>query len=357
MIKFKKPQLINNKLDLNWWNNLPISERNEYEVYTSDLPEEKDDALEIIIKPEALDLSNLETSNHQTLWRPSNFNEYIGQQRAKQILNGYINGTKALKTTFPHLLIDGHAGTGKTTLAYLLAKQLNVPFVECVATTISSQQQLVDKIIECKGGILFIDEIHMINKKIANFILPILEDFQISGQKIRHFTLFGATTEKGILLKKFKPFVTRMKIPITLEPYTINELITLVKQYKNKTFPTQTIPENIYTEIAKNCRGTPRIAIRYLESYIFMGVDIQTVFKNYGIVKDGITETDIKILKILNEKEKGIGLKSLCAFLATSEENYLYSIENYLLEQGLITITNKRVITEKGKQFLNSIKK
>jgi len=253
------------------------------------------------------------------------------------------------------MMIDGKAGTGKTTIAYLVAKMLDKPFVECVATTLQSQQQLVDKIVEAKGGILFIDEIHMINSKLANFILPILEDFQISGQKIKPFTLFTATTELGVLLKKFKPFVDRMKIAKTLEPYSIEELRILVKQYKEKTFPDKEVPEDVYQKIAKNCRGTPRIAIRYIESFIFMNIPIEEVFKTYGIIKNGITKQDIKVLTLLKEKEKGVGLKALSAFLGTSEQNYLYQIEGYLIEKGLLTITTRRQITDKGKGFLNEI--
>lgn len=319
------------------------------------IPEEKNSPMEIIIKPEALDLSDLEESTEKSLWRPETFDEYLGQKNLKTILKSYIKSHKEMNKTFPHMMIDGKAGTGKTTIAYLVAKMLDKPFVECVATTLQSQQQLVDKIVECKGGILFVDEIHMINAKLANFILPILEDFKIEGQRIKPFTFFSATTELGILLKKFKPFVTRMKIAKTLEPYSIEELRILVKQYREKTFPDQKIPEEVYQKIALNCRGTPRLAIRYIESFIFMQIPIGEVFKTYCIVKNGITEQDIKVLNLLKEKEKGVGLKALSAFLGTSEQNYLYQIEGYLIEQGYLTITTRRQITEKGKEFLNEI--
>ena len=311
--------------------------------------------LEIIIKPEALDTSSLHDNNSKKLWRPSKFEEYIGQNNLKNILKGYISGTKELNISFPHMMIDGKAGMGKTTIAYLLSKYLDLNFVECVATTLQSQQQLVDLISESKGGIVFIDEIHMLNKKLANFILPILEDFQISGQRIKPFTLFACTTEKGILLKKYKPLVDRMKIQYTLQDYNHNELKYLIQQFKQKTYPTKKVEERVYDLIAKNCRGTPRIAIRYLESYIFMNIPIEKVFKSYNIIKDSITTEDIKVLKLLAEKEKGIGLKSICAFLSTSEENYLYSIEGYLIQQGLMTITTRRCITDKGRRFLNEL--
>jgi len=326
-----------------------------YDKECKDLPNLSDSPMEITIKPEALDVSQLEEDDSHALWRPLGWEEYIGQENLKNILQGYIRGCKERDRKFPHLLIDGHAGTGKTTIINLIAHQLQVPFVECITNTIQSPQQFVDKLAECKGGILFLDELQEINRKVANFILPLLEDFKINGKKIKPFTLAGATTEKGILIKKYKPLVDRMKIQKTLEPYTLQELEILTKQYKNKMFPDQTIEEGIYQQIARNCRGTPRIAIRYIESYIFMNCSIEKVFRSYGIIKDGFTKDDIKILHLLEEKDKGVGLKSLSAYLGTSEANYLYQIEQYLLEQGLITIANRRVITETGKQFLKEI--
>lgn len=317
---------------------------------------EKNSPMEIVIKPEALDLSALEGDDSNKLWRPETFNQYIGQENMKKILKGIIKGCKTLDKTFPHMMIDGKAGTGKTTIAYLLAKQLGVPFVEAVATTIESQQQLVDKIVEAKGGILFLDEIHELKPKLCNFILPILEDFQINGQRIKPFTLFSCTTEKGILLKKFKPFVDRMKIQITLNDYNLEELTTLIKQFKEKTYPNISIEEDVYINIAKNCRYTPRIAIRYLESYLFMQVPLKEVFDCYNIVKDSITTNDIKVLELLNEYEKGVGLQAISSYLGTSEENYLYSIEGYLLQRGLMSrLSRGRAITNKGKLFLEEI--
>jgi holliday junction DNA helicase RuvB len=312
--------------------------------------------LEVIIKPELLDTSSLkEDKSNKGIWRPCDFNEYIGQQNLKEILKGYIHGCKNMNKQFPHTMIDGKAGTGKTTICYILAKQLNLKFLETVATTIQSQQQFVDLLMEVDGGILFIDEIHMINKKVANFILPILEDFQISGKRIKPFTLFSATTEMGSLLRKFKPLVDRMKISKTLEDYTDEELLTLIKQYKNKAFNNISITDDILEQISKNARGTPRIAIRYLESYIYMNKDIKDILNSYDIVKEGITKNDIKILHLLQEKSKGVGLKAISAYLGTSEENYLYQNEGYLLQKGLLTIGARRQITDKGKEFLKCL--
>lgn len=318
---------------------------------------EKKTSQEVIIKPELLDLSNLKQDNsNNNLWRPSTFDEYKGQDNLKNVLKAYLNGCKQYGKKFPHTMISGIAGSGKTTIAYIIAKQLNLPFVEAVTNTINSPQQFIDKLIDCQGGVLFLDEVHMLNKKVGNFILPLLEDFSINGQKIMPFTLITATTEKGVLLKRFKPFVDRMKIQKVIEPYCVDDLIFILKQYKDKTFSNVLISDEIYEIIANNSRHTPRIAIRYLESYIYMNKDINAVLKSYNIVKNGLTDKDIEVLFLLNEQKNGLGIKAISAYLGTSEENYLYEIENYLLQEKYITILTRRIITEKGKQFLNNLK-
>jgi len=316
----------------------------------------KDNAQEIIIKSEVLDTSELnECDTQKKLWRPERFDQYVGQDNLKKIIQAYIKGSQDMKVSFPHMMIDGNAGTGKTTIAYLVAKYLDKNFVESVANTIKSPQQFVDKLVECNGGVLFLDEIHMINKQVANFILPILEDFQINGKRIKPFTFFACTTELGIVIKKFKPLVDRMKIQKTLESYSTTELATITKQYKQKSFAQFEVNDELCRKIAENSRGTPRIALRLLESYIFMNVDFEEVLQSYNIIREGITINDVKVLMILNETEKGVGLKSICAYLATSEANYLYQIENYLLYKGLITINTRRTITDKGRDFLKCI--
>lgn len=365
MFYLKEPQRRPDGLiDLSWWNNLSLSERYEFNVsyseikYHPDNQIQKSDKLQVIISPELIDTSilNEDNSNRKIIFRPNTWNEYIGQDKIKKELQARINGCKEFGVPFHHLLIDGKAGTGKTTLAYLLAKNLGLNFTERVATTIESQQNLIDILAETKGGILFIDEIHMIKTKVANFILPILEDFQISGKRILPFTLITATTEKGLLLKKFKPFVDRFKIQHTLEDYTTDELVCIIKQYHNKMYSQKMVEDKVYLEIARNSRGTPRIAIRYLESYLFMSCSLDELFITFNIIKDGLTTLDIKLLKYLTEFPKGIGLQAIASYLGTSQENFLYQYESYLLQQGYITRLSKgRAITKKGIEFLKEV--
>jgi holliday junction DNA helicase RuvB len=313
---------------------------------------------EIIIKPELIDASKLQNGvNDKALWRPSDFSQYVGQESLKNILNSYLRGCKELGKPFPHFLVDGKAGTGKTTIAYILAKQLGLNFKESIANTIRSPQQMIDLLVEVNGGVLLIDEIQVINRQVATFLLPIMEDFKINGQNIKPFTLMGCTTEKGVLLKKWKPLVDRFKVQKTLDPYSIDELSILLKQFKDKTFKNVNIDESIFILLAKNSRGTPRIGIRLLESFIYMQKPLADVFKAYNIVKDGITTEDVKVLKLLAENVNGVGLNSICAYLQTSVENFMYQQESYLIELGLMTIGNRRQITTKGKELLNELSK
>jgi len=316
----------------------------------------KDEPLSVVVKPELIDTSALQKGTQKILWRPVDFSEYIGQSSLKNILQSYIRGCKELNRPFPHFLVNGKAGMGKTTVAYILANKLGLNFKECVANTLRTPQQLIDLLVEVNGGVLLIDEIQAINKQIATFLLPIMEDFKINGQVIKPFTLMACTTEMGILLKKWKPLVDRFRVQKTLDPYTIEELTALLKQYKNQTFKDVNVSEENLVLISKNSRGTPRISIRLLESFIYMQKPLFDVFQAYNIIKDGITQDDVKVLKLLKDNPKGIGLNSICAYLQTSIENFMYQQESYLIEQGLMTIGNRRQITPQGLKFLEELK-
>lgn len=336
---------------------LECSERNICLACEFPVEQKNNNPQEIIIRPELINPSKLTSGKAKpVLWRPTEFSQYIGQESLKDILNSYIDGSKKWNKVFPHFLVDGKAGCGKTTIAYILAKKLGLNFVEALANTIKSPQQLLDLLVEVDGGILLIDELQLINKQVATILLPLIEDFSINGQTLdKPFTLMACTTEKGVLLKKWKPLVDRFKIQKTLDSYSIKELTQLLEQYKANTFPNYACAEHISTAIARNSRGTPRVGIRLLESFIYMQKPLEQVFKAYNIVKDGITTEDIKVLKLLSDNEKGIGLNSICAYLQTSVENYTYVIEGYLIERGLLTIGSRRQITDKGKQLLTEV--
>lgn len=312
----------------------------------------KNKAQEIIIKPELIDTSNLkEGEGNKTLFRPEIFNEYYGQEKAKERLKLRIDGAKKLNEQFNHTLITGVAGTGKTTLAYILSKQLNLKFIESNAVSIKSEQQIIDKIAECDGGILFLDEIHKINTKVGTFLLTILEDFQINGQKIKPFTLIGATTDPGELYKRIKPFVRRFLIRIELEDYKDEDIFHIIQQYNKKKYKQIEVSNEVVTILVQNSKLNPALALSLFKDYICC-LDIKKVLEQNHIVKNGFTEKDIKILKYLNDKKQGASKSTIACYLGIPLQNYENELEPFLIKNDYIEINSRRKLTQRGKEFL-----
>lgn len=318
-----------------------------------------------ILKSPTFDCSKIKsyegTENPSFKFTPSTFQEYIGQDNAKKILLSFIKGTQKLNLPFPHTIIDGNAGFGKTTLVHLLKKELNAKIIEHISSEINSPDQLIPILQEInnsqeKNIILFLDECHSISNKIIEIFYPILQDGKINNTIIKPFTFVGCTTEKGKLLKKYKPFIDRFKIQITLEEYSLENMITIIKQYKAHSFKDIFISDNDYLTLAKNSKFTPRLAIRLLESLIYIG-DINKTLEAYNIVNKelGLTKQDFIILNYLAKNDK-VGVQGLCSFLDTSEANFLYQYEPYLIKSNLISRTPRgRKITDSGLQLLKKI--
>lgn len=303
-------------------------------------------------------LNQLEEFKNDTnvIFRPQNFIEYIGQERAKERLWNYIKGSKERNRVFPHTLLSGEPGTGKTTLAKILANELGVKFEECISSDLQDIELVRNKIDVVNGGVFFQDEIHSLPKEIAEKMYPIMEDFKCSGQFINPFTLIGATTEIGSIIDDRKPFYDRFEIILELEDYTIKELIQIGEQYRKRVFPNDNLDSDIYKIIALNCRCNPRSLIRLLKSTIYFGGNINKVLFNFGIIKNGFTEKDLKVLQYINNNERGVGLQGIAAYLGTQTKNYLYETEPYLLKNNLIVRTMKgRKITENGFKLLNEL--
>jgi Holliday junction DNA helicase RuvB len=297
------------------------------------------------------------STNPTNLYRPVNFEEYIGQEKAKSQIKSYIAGIKSRNLIFPHTLIYGKAGCGKTTLARIIAKELGVTFGELITANVVDIEVIKWKLIQINKGILFMDEIHSLPRKFAERLYSIMEDFKDNGKDIEHFTLIGATTELGEMVANRKPFVDRFEIKIELMDYTTEELMTIIKQYKEKMFSKDNITPEVYNIIANNSRFTPRTSIRLLKDCIYSG-DIKTTLINNNIIKDGYTNKDLKVLKYLAQNEKGVGINSIATFLDTSIKNYQYEIESYLVKNELIVkATRGRKITNKGLEIIKELEK
>lgn len=284
------------------------------------------------------------------VYRPHNFTEYIGQEKAKQTLKSYIAGIKSRGLTFPHTIIYGNAGCGKTTLARLLANELEVPIIETMASEIDNAHDIIWKISSLeKPSILFLDEVHALERNTVEGIYTVMEDFTYNNKSIMPFTFIGATTELGEIIKTRKPFAERFKLWLELEPYKAEEIERIVFQYNANAFPNDVFDKTIYKQIGLNARATPRTGIRLLEATIYLNGDVAQALKNLNILKDGYTIRDLKCLKYLSENDKGMGLQGLCSYLNVDSELYMYEIEPYLLQNNLIIRTPRgRKLTTEG---------
>ena len=289
-------------------------------------------------------------------FRPQEWNQFVGQEEAKERAKTIIKKVK--KGLKAHFLVDGIKGHGKTTFVELLAKDIYAHLIKRVGKQID-EDGLVDIINEInatdgKPIIFFVDEIDSMDWKVIKILNPIIESFEISGKKIRPFIFAGATINKHILIKNNPDTLDRIPTHIKFKRYNANEIKTILKQYHKQLYKEYTISENVFDELGKNCKFNPRTSIALLEEYI-VEEDIQKVLKNCHIIKDGLTEIDIRLLKILSESKRAMGCNSLAQKAGLAQNEYVREFEPYLVEYEYINRVPSRVITEKGLQLLKEV--
>lgn len=316
---------------------------------------EENDTVSVVIKPEALDLSHVEEGEGSNQYRPTCLDDYYGQERAKKRLLDYIKGCKETGEQMPHIFLSAPPGHGKSLLSMIIANMLNKKIVQCVGGDLKSEQIFIDKVNECNGGVIFCDEANMIKKRVGFFMLPIIEQFIVNGIKLKPFTLILATTHRGELSKDLDALIQRCELDIELEHYNEPELIKITQKFKDRQYQGYVVPNNIYEGIARNCKQTPRLARRLLRNYIFTK-DFDKVLRQNKIVKDGLTETDFRVLQYLSDFPKGASRNTIANHLRMKPQTYQYDIEPYLIFKNLIKIENKTKLTEKGKRLLEEVK-
>jgi len=289
-------------------------------------------------------------------FRPRNLEEYIGQNRAKELIKLNLKKIQTIKPV--HFLISGTQGTGKSTLAYILSNSLNFKIHTYIGGSFT-MDNLRDFLCENELGekhILFIDEIHGLPKEMAEFMYPLLEDFllPIGNIKVREFIFIGATTEKNTLQKNFSPLVDRCGCQINLEHYNPEDIKKILKQYNSQTYKTE-VPEEIYDILSVNTRFNPRNSIALYDDYMVCK-NINQVLQAHRIVKNSLTTDDILILEHLLEINKAVGVETLAIIIQQTRQDYQALLEPFLIQQGYISRTARgRVITEKGKELLRSL--
>ena len=291
-------------------------------------------------------------------FRPQTLDQYIGQERAKELIELNIAKIKTIKPV--HFIISGTRGHGKSTLAYILAKELDMKIHTYIggSFTMDNLQDFLtaSATTETNPHILFIDEIHGLPKELAEFLYPLLEDFilPIGNLKVRPFIFIGATTDKNILQKKFSPLIDRCGCHANLEHYNSDDIKKILKQYNDQIYKLN-ITENIYDLLSVNTRFNPRTSIAMFDDFIVCK-DIAKVLNAHRIIKNSLTTDDIIILEHLQEISKPIGEETLAIIIQQTRQDYRTLIEPFLLSQGYISRTAKgRVITEKAKKLLGEI--
>lgn len=305
--------------------------------------------------------------------RPKRLDEYVGQEKIKEMLNVFITTAKAREESLDHVLLYGPPGLGKTTLANIIANEMGTNFKAVTAPSISRTGDLAAILSSLEpGDVLFIDEIHRLPKIVEEVLYSAMEDYSLdiivgkdsTAQTIKidlpPFTLIGATTRCGDISS---PLRDRFGIVNQINYYTIDELVKIVNR-TSRVFNFG-ISSDAALEIAKRSRGTPRIANRLFRrvrdfaqfnssnDYIDLDVTKNSLTK-LGIDNDGLDETDHKFLRAIIERFNGgpVGLAPVAASigeeLVTLEDVY----EPYLLQEGFIVRTSRgRVATEKA--YLN----
>jgi Holliday junction DNA helicase RuvB len=293
-------------------------------------------------------------------FRPTRLNEIVGQKQAVQRIHISLASARKRGEPFPHLLLAGPPGLGKTTFSCLIGNEMGVKCHVANGGNIRSVKDILPYLTKMEANeILFIDEIHRIPIKVEEFLYPVMEDFKlqfvangevVADSNLKPFTLIGATTIAGNLSQ---PMRDRFKIVENLKLYSLEELQHLI--HGNAQRLNISLDQQAEKFIAGVSRGTPRIANRNLEWIrdCLISQDKNAADARYveqalalrGIDKHGMTEDDRKYLKILRDFNAPTGLTTLAFACNIDKETIQHVIEPYLIRLGFIAKTPKgRVI-------------
>ena len=291
--------------------------------------------------------------------RPKRLADFVGQPRAKDNLRVFVDAARARGEALDHVLFQGPPGLGKTTLAHIVANELEVNFRSTSGPAITKAGDLAALLTNLEPrDVLFIDEIHRLSPAVEEVLYPAMEDFALdlmigegpSARSVKidlpRFTLVGATTRSGLLAK---PLLDRFGIPVRLDFYSHDDLAAIVTRAAGRL--SAPIAEDGAREIARRSRGTPRVAGRLLRRVR----DVATVdgaaritrevadmaLKRLEIDALGLDPLDRRYLRLIAEHFGGgpVGVETIAASLAESRDAVEDVVEPFLLQCGLIQRT------------------
>lgn len=305
--------------------------------------------------------------------RPNNLSEYIGQDSIKEQLMAAMTSAKQRDQPLSHVLLSGPPGLGKTTLAMIIAKEMNWKIVDLIGSTAGNPLGLSKRLLELKPKtMLFIDEIHALRKPVQEVLYPVLEDNRVLYRlgdsaaeiDIPPLTVMGATTDLGRLTQ---PFIDRFQLQFELQFYHEDELVEVGKATTQRM--QITLPEESLYAVAERSRGTPRYMnsfLRWIRDFqIYKGNPVNdpafveyVLWKNLKVDRLGLKPLDRNYLRVLRDAHGPVGLEAIASRLRQAEVTLENFVEPFLIYAGLAERANHgRLITPLGIQHLQEVKK
>ena len=314
-----------------------------------------------------------EDHSNENKLRPTSFDDFVGQVDIIKNLKVYIQAAQQREDALDHVLLFGPPGLGKTTLAYIISKELNVNIKTSSGPVIDKAGDLAGVLTNLEEkDVLFIDEVHRLNSIVEEYLYSAMEDYMIdimidkgpSARSVQlnlnQFTLIGATTKLGNLTP---PMRDRFGVILRLNFYTENDLAEIIK--RSAKLLNIKITENGANEIATRSRGTPRIANRILKrARDFAQINSNGIInknladealKMMGIDSDGLDEMDQKILSVMIKNFDGgpVGLETIGVAISENPHTVEEVYEPFLIQKGYIQRTARgRIALEKAYNYL-----